>query len=334
MPQPDANSRHLLSTARKLAIAAVDGRDRGHARPAAARRRGPGAGAATAGTRTGDPRCRHAPAARTAIPAPPPPADPNAPPPPPADPERAASAAGRPERAAARPERATRRRHRSPGRVNNAPAKGFSYLLPEGWKVADATQLSYGQALLTKIPPPGTEQPPNDTSVLLGRLARHEALRRFGKPTTPRLPPGWPPIWASSSCRSRGPASARRPTPLDPAGDLTGTASYYEVKFTDTTKPTGQIWAGVVGLPPGGGRISRPARTRALVCGVARDGQQPGRQGRRRPRWRSRSGRGRRRHRRHRHRRRTRTPRRTPTRRRRIPNAPPASARRRRPGTR
>lgn len=37
-------------------------------------------------------------------------------------------------------------------------------------------------------------------------------------------------------------------TPLA-AGDLTGSASYYEVKFTDTTKPTGQIWAGVIGAP-------------------------------------------------------------------------------------
>ncbi|PEG34169.1 hypothetical protein CRI77_27030, partial [Mycolicibacterium duvalii] len=34
-------------------------------------------------------------------------------------------------------------------------------------------QLSYGQALLTKLPPAGAPpdaQPPNDTSVLLGRL--------------------------------------------------------------------------------------------------------------------------------------------------------------------
>ncbi|HXO51433.1 MAG TPA: APA family fibronectin-binding glycoprotein, partial [Mycobacterium sp.] len=86
-----------------------------------------------------------------AAPAPPPPADPNAPPPapPPAPPE--------------------------PGRVNNA-AGTFSYLVPAGWKVSDATQLSYGQALLNKIPPPTPPgapepaQPPNDTSVLLGRL--------------------------------------------------------------------------------------------------------------------------------------------------------------------
>src|ERR1700731_3454759 len=82
---------------------------------------------------------------------PPPPADPNAPPPaPPPAPQE-------------------------PGRVNNA-AGTFSYLVPAGWKVSDATQLSYGQALLNKIPPPTPPgapepaQPPNDTSVLLGRL--------------------------------------------------------------------------------------------------------------------------------------------------------------------
>ena len=42
-------------------------------------------------------------------------------------------------------------------------------MVPAGWKVSDSTQLSYGQALLTKIAPEGAE-PPNDTSVLLGRL--------------------------------------------------------------------------------------------------------------------------------------------------------------------
>ncbi len=31
------------------------------------------------------------------------------------------------------------------------------------------------------------------------------------------------------------------------AGDMHGAASSYEVKFTDTNKPNGQIWAGVVG---------------------------------------------------------------------------------------
>src|SRR3954469_18164443 len=87
----------------------------------------------------------------------PPPADPNAPPPPAADP----NAPPPPPPA-------------EPGRVDNA-AGGFSYVVPAGWKVADATQLSYGQALLNKIPPEAAQpsgqpaQAPNDTSVLLGR---------------------------------------------------------------------------------------------------------------------------------------------------------------------
>jgi hypothetical protein len=37
------------------------------------------------------------------------------------------------------------------------------------------------------------------------------------------------------------------------AGDMGGSASSYDVKFTDTAKPNGQIWAGVVGTPGSGG---------------------------------------------------------------------------------
>ncbi|MGN7780290.1 alanine and proline-rich secreted protein Apa [Mycolicibacterium sp. 22603] len=159
---------------------------------------------------------------------PPPPADPNAPPvdpnaPPPPAPE--------------------------PGRVDNA-AGGFSYVVPEGWKIADATQLSYGQALLTKIPPAGTEQPANDTSVLLGRLdlklfAGSEADNT--KAAT-RLASDMGEFFMPFPGTRLGQES----TPLT-AGDLTGSASYYEVKFTDTNKPNGQIWSGVVGTPVAAG---------------------------------------------------------------------------------
>ncbi len=111
-----------------------------------------------------------------------PPADPNAPPAaeaPPADPN---APVADPNAPAADPN-APPPPPPEPGRVNNA-AGGFSYVVPAGWKVADATQLSYGQALLTKANAEGTtQQPPqqpgqqgqaqqqiNDTSVLLGRL--------------------------------------------------------------------------------------------------------------------------------------------------------------------
>ena len=97
-------------------------------------------------------------------PAPPPPADPNAPPPPPADPNAPPADPNAPAPAPAPPP--------EPGRVDNA-AGGFSYVVPAGWKVADATQLSYGQALLNKVPTEAAQangqpaQPPSDTSVLL-----------------------------------------------------------------------------------------------------------------------------------------------------------------------
>ena len=163
-----------------------------------------------------------------------PPADPNAPPPPPADPNAPVADPNAPAPAPP-PE---------PGRVNNA-AGGFSYVVPAGWKVADATSLSYGQALLTKIPPEGA-QPPNDTSVLLGRLD----LKLFAGAETDNTKAAQ--RLASDMGEFFMPYPGTRinqqTAPLS-AGDMTGVASYYEVKFTDTNKPTGQIWAGVIGAP-------------------------------------------------------------------------------------
>src|SRR3954469_15862809 len=168
---------------------------------------------------------------------PPPPADPNAPPPPPADPNAPPPPVADPNAPAPPPPP-------EPGRVNNA-AGGFSYVVPAGWKVADATQLSYGQALLSKIPPEGA-QPPNDTSVLLGRLD----LKLFAGAETDNTKAAQ--RLASDMGEFFMPFPGTRvnqeTVPLT-AGGMSGVASYYEVKFTDTNKPTGQIWAGVVGAP-------------------------------------------------------------------------------------
>ena len=166
------------------------------------------------------------------------PADPNAPPAPapaPADPNAPAAAPAAPA-----PE---------PGRVDNA-AGGFSYVVPGGWKVSDATQLSYGQALLTKIPPEGTPEPPNDTSVLLGRLD----LKLFAGAEADNAKAA---VRLASDMGEffmpfPGTRVNQETVPLD-ANGLSGVASYYEVKFTDTNKPNGQIWAGVVGAPPAPG---------------------------------------------------------------------------------
>ena len=159
-------------------------------------------------------------------PPPPPPADPNAPPPP-VDPN--APPAPPPV---------------DPGRVDNA-AGGLSFVVPAGWKVSDSTQLSYGQALLTKIAPEGAE-PPNDTSVLLGRLD----LKLFAGAETDNTKAAQ--RLASDMGEFFMPFPGTRmnqaTVPLD-ANGMPGVASYYEVKFTDANKPTGQIWAGVVGEP-------------------------------------------------------------------------------------
>lgn len=176
----------------------------------------------------------------------PPPADPNAAPPPPVPVDPNAPPAD-PNAPVPPPPPAP-----EPGRVDNA-AGGFSYVVPAGWKVADATQLSYGQALLTKIvpgaeptPAPGATPPPNDTSVLLGRLdlKLFAGAEADNAKAAARLASDMGEFFMPFP----GTRIGQESTPLS-AGDLTGSASYYEVKFTDTTKPTGQIWAGVIGAP-------------------------------------------------------------------------------------
>jgi Fibronectin-attachment protein (FAP) len=163
---------------------------------------------------------------------PPPPADPNAPvPPPPPGPPADPNAPPVPE----------------VGRVD-VPAGGFSYVVPPGWVVGDASKLNYGQALLAKETGPSIAGQPapvaSDTSILLGRLD----LKLFA---------GAEPDNAKAAVRLAsdmgeffmpypGTRINQATVPLD-AGGMKGSASFYEVKFTDTTKPNGQIWAGVVG---------------------------------------------------------------------------------------
>ena len=180
-----------------------------------------------------DPNAPPPPPADPNAPAPPP-ADPNAPPPPPADPNAPAPPPANPNAPPA-PEA---------GRVDNA-AGGFSYVVPAGWKVSDATQLSYGQALLNRIAPEGAE-PPSDTSVLLGRLdlKLFAGAEADNTKAAQRLASDMGEFFMPFP----GTRLGQETVPLDAAG-MPGVASYYEVKFTDAAKPTGQIWAGVVGQP-------------------------------------------------------------------------------------
>jgi hypothetical protein len=233
MDQPDATSEHRRGLSKTLAIAALTGAAVVVLTLPTVAHADPEPTPAPPPPPTGNTFLQGPP---PEAPAPPPPADPNAPPPPPADPNAP------PPPPPAPPQ--------EPGRVDNA-AGGFSYVVPAGWKVADATQLSYGQALLNKIPPtpagaPEPAQPPNDTSVLLGRLD----LKLFAGAETDNTK-------AAQRLASDmgeffmpfpGTRVGQETVPLN-AGGMDGVASYYEVKFTDPNKPVGQIWAGVVGAP-------------------------------------------------------------------------------------
>ena len=154
----------------------------------------------------------------------PPGVDPNAPAPPAADPNAP-----------------------QPGRVDN-PVGAFSYVVPAGWVESDATHLDYGSALLSKIagaPSPG--QPPpvaNDTRIVLGKLDQklYASAEADNTKAATRL--------ASDMGEFFMPYPGTRvnqETTALSANGMSGGASFYEVKFSDATKPNGQIWAGVVG---------------------------------------------------------------------------------------
>jgi hypothetical protein len=151
----------------------------------------------------------------------PPAVDPNAPAPPPVDPNAA--------------------------RIDN-PVGAFSFVLPAGWVESDATHLDYGSALLSKIagaPSPG--QPPpvaNDTRVVLGKL--DQKLYASAEPDNTKAATRLASDMGEFFMPYPGTRVNQETTALSAKG-MSGGASFYEVKFSDASKPNGQIWAGVVG---------------------------------------------------------------------------------------
>jgi Fibronectin-attachment protein (FAP) len=186
---------------------------------------------------------------------PPPPVDPNAPPPPPVDPNAPPPPAVDP----------------NAGRIGNAVG-GFSFVLPAGWVESDATHLDYGSELLSKTtgqPPTPGQAPPvaNDTRIVMGRLDQKlyasaeasdaKAAVRLGSDMGEFFMP-YPGTRMNQSA-----------TPLTAANGITGSASYYEVKFSDPSKPNGQIWTGVVSGPSAGN--GPPQRWFVVWLGTSND---------------------------------------------------------------
>jgi hypothetical protein len=191
----------------------------------------------------------------------PPPADPNAPPPPPLDPNAPPPAAADPNTPPPPPG--------DPNRVN-VPAGGFSYDLPPGWTVGDASRISYGQAVLTKAPATQGGQAPTDTSILLGRLD----LKLFAgaEPDNAKAATRLASDMGEFYMPFPGTRVNQQTIPLDAAG-VAGSASYYEVKFTDTNKPNGQIWAAALGstTPRQGNQPAQNNRWFVVWLGTATD---------------------------------------------------------------
>ncbi|MGB3664561.1 alanine and proline-rich secreted protein Apa, partial [Mycolicibacter algericus] len=140
------------------------------------------------------------------------------------------------------------------GRVDDV-AGGFSYVLPGGWVQSDTSHLEYGSSLLSKQTGepmlPGQPAPvANDTRIVLGKLDQRlyasaetdnaKAATRLGSDMGEFFMP-YPGTRANQESAQLA------------GGGLTGSASYYEVKFTDPAKPVGQIWSGVIGVPPADG---------------------------------------------------------------------------------
>ncbi|MEO6792929.1 MAG: APA family fibronectin-binding glycoprotein, partial [Mycobacterium sp.] len=192
-----------------------------------------------------------APAYADPVPPPPPPATADAPPAP-ADVPPGDSNAPPPVAEPAAPE---------VGRVDDVPG-GFSYVLPGGWVQSDTSHLEYGSSLLSKTTGepvlPGQPAPvANDTRIVLGKLDQRlyasaetdntKAATRLGSDMGEFFMP-YP-----------GTRASQVTAPIA-GGGLTGSASYYEVKFTDPAKPVGQIWSGVIGVPPAGGTGAQSER--------------------------------------------------------------------------
>ena len=174
---------------------------------------------------------------------PPPPVDPNAPPPPPVDPNA--------------------------GRIGN-PVGGFSFVLPPGWVESDASHLDYGSELLSKTtgqPPMPNQAPPvaNDTRIVMGRL--DQKLYASAEPNNAKAAVRLGSDMGEFFMPYPGTRINQATAQLTGANGITGSASYYEVKFSDPSKPNGQIWTGVVGSSA----ASTPQRWFVVWLGTAND---------------------------------------------------------------
>lgn len=151
-------------------------------------------------------------------------------------------------------------------RITNT-AGGFSFILPSGWVESDPSHLDYGSALLSKTV--GARQPgqpvmvANDARIILGRLDKN--LYASAEATNDKAAARLAADMGEYFMPYPGTRINPQTIPVATTGGLAGTASYYEVKFNDASKPVGEIWVAVVGSPAG----SPPQRWFVLWLGTS-----------------------------------------------------------------
>jgi hypothetical protein len=136
-------------------------------------------------------------------------------------------------------------------RLSN-PAGGFSFVLPAGWVESDASHLDYGSELLSKTTgqssvPGQAPAVANDTRIVMGRL--DQKLYANAEPNNAKAALRLGSDMGEFFLPYPGTRINQESVPLTGANGITGSGSFYEVKFSDASKPNGQIWTGVVGLP-------------------------------------------------------------------------------------
>jgi hypothetical protein len=137
---------------------------------------------------------------------------------------------------------------------------------------SDASHLDYGSELLSKTtgqPASPGQAPPvaNDTRIVMGRL--DQKLYASAEATNAKAAVRLGSDMGEFFMPYPGTRMNQETTPLTAANGITGSASYYEVKFSDPSKPTGQIWTGVVGSPSAGN--GPPQRWFVVWLGTSND---------------------------------------------------------------
>jgi hypothetical protein len=118
--------------------------------------------------------------------------------------------------------------------------------------------------------PPVPGQPPpvaNDTRIVMGRL--DQKLYASAEATNAKAAVRLGSDMGEFFMPYPGTRINQDATPLTAANGITGSASYYEVKFSDPSKPNGQIWTGIVGSPSAGN--GPPQRWFVVWLGTSND---------------------------------------------------------------